>query len=385
MKINKIILILAVLAIGCKDEFLLDSKMNQNLLVVDGTITNESGPYTIKLSLTSNVDAPQNIPYTGCSVILFDNLGNSEVLTESFPGTYVTAIDGMQGVVGNEYRISIITSDGKEYETDFQRMMEPVEIDSVFTELYYQPHIDYPFGIPGLKFLINTKMATTDENYFLWKMNETYEYDIDYTLLYLQTRFGDYLTYNPRYDTIETCWKTQNVNYIITGKTTNLTIPQIVGQELYFVSTETKRLAKRYSVEVSQYTIDEQTYYFWKELEKQISNQNFLVTTQPYNIRGNIKNSENIDELVLGYFNVASVSKKRIFVDRPAIMFYYPKVVVITDQKAINEFKRTHEAPYFYVEISDGLVGILTHGACLDCRTEGGVLQKPDFWVDNKK
>jgi hypothetical protein len=382
MKYNKILLFIAVITIGCKDQFLLDSKMNQKLLVVDGKITNEKGPYTIKLSLTSNVDAPQNIPFTGCSVTLFDNMGKSELLTEDQPGNYVTAIDGIQGVIGNEYRISIITAEGKEYETDFQKMKDIIEIDSVYTEFYTYSHIDYPFGLPGYKFFLDTRTTTTTDNFFLWNMIETFEYDVDYSLLYIQDRDGDHITTNPRYDSIETCWKTQNVRYIATGKTSNLIIPQIIKQELYFVSTESKRLSKRYSVEVNQYIIEEQAYYYWKEIEKQISNQNFLVTTQPYNIRGNIRNTENLDELILGYFTVASVSKKRIFVNRPIAPFYFTRCFVLTDPAAIKEYKRTHGPPYYYVELDNGDPGLITYLSCLDCRNEDGVLKKPDFWID---
>lgn len=54
-----IILILPLMVSNaCRDEFMPDVDKYDNLLVVDGMITNEPGPYKIKISRTSNVNKP---------------------------------------------------------------------------------------------------------------------------------------------------------------------------------------------------------------------------------------------------------------------------------------------------------------------------------------
>ncbi|MCD4834182.1 MAG: DUF4249 domain-containing protein [Bacteroidales bacterium] len=381
MKIRNIILILSLIVLGCKDEFLLDSKTYESLMVVDGLITNEEGPYMVKISRSLPVNHLEKIPYENCIVTLIENTGTTEILTEIEPGKYMTSESGIKGVIGNEYSISIYTPEGKEYHSAFQELKELVDLDSVYAESTKLIDIDYPFGLPGYQFYINTKTAPTQENYFLWSMTETFEYDIDHELAYVETRFGDYLYNNPRYDTLITCWRTQNVNYIFTGTTSKLSIPQIAHQPLHFVGTDTKKLTKGYSALIQQYTIGENAYNYWQGIEEQSSNENLLVSSQPYTIKGNIENINNDEEIVLGYFTVASVSQKRIFVEKSYDPFYYNACLIITDILAISDHKKKFPAPYFWVKVDDGAFGI-TDKHCIDCRNEGGNLEKPEFWID---
>ncbi len=381
MKIRNLILILSLIVLGCKDEFLLDSKTYESLMVVDGVITNEEGPYMVKISQSLPVNYLAEIPYENCIVTLIENTGTTEILTEIEPGKYMTSESGMKGIIGNEYSISIFTPEGKEYHSDFQELKELVDLESVYAEPDSLLDIDYPFGLPGYQFYVDTETAPTQENYFLWSMTETFEYDIDQEIAYVETRFGDYLYSNPRYDTLITCWRTQNVNYIFTGTTSKLSIPQITHQPLHFVGTNSKKLTKRYSVLIQQYTIGENAYNYWQGIEEQSSNENFLVSSQPYTIKGNIENINNDEEIVLGYFTVASVSQKRIFVEKSYDPFYYNTCLVKTDPIEIRDYKKKFPPPYFWVKVDDGTFGIVDK-YCIDCRNEGGNLKKPEFWID---
>ena len=87
-------------------------------------------------------------------------------------------------------------------------------------------------------------------------------------------------------------------------------------------------------------------------------------------------------ETILGYFTVASVSQKRIFVDKIPADFYYPTCLVLTDSRAISDFKRNHGPPYFWVDAGENFPGLLTWNGCVDCRNDGGELDKPDFWIE---
>ena len=117
-KLKYILLMLSIITFGCKDEFLLELRNYEPIMVVDGIITDLPGPYTIKMSKTSPVNETVELPYEGCTVSIFENTDKSEVLTEIEPGKYVTSEGGIQGVIGNEYRISIITPE-IEYPTIF--------------------------------------------------------------------------------------------------------------------------------------------------------------------------------------------------------------------------------------------------------------------------
>ena len=90
-KILHIILLVFVISIGCKDEFLLETKDYKSYLVIDGMITNEPGPYSIKLTKSSPVSEYGEIPYEGCTITLFEKEGQSEILKEISPGNYQTS------------------------------------------------------------------------------------------------------------------------------------------------------------------------------------------------------------------------------------------------------------------------------------------------------
>lgn len=375
MKNILIIIICLLFCLGCKDEFLLISNNYTPGIVVDGLISNKPGPYTVRLSKSSPVTRNERIPLTNCTVTIFEN-NLSEILTETEPGVYKTSEEGIKGTIGNAYYILFETPNGETYTSKSQEMNQFVEIDTLYAKLEYKKDINYVHDLPGYQFYITTKLAENKHNYLLWQLEETYQYTSDYRLEYIFDG-EEFLYVNlgqlPEYKNIYRCWKTQNAGYIFTGNTTNLSIPLVSEQPLHFVGTNTKKLQERYSLNVIQYSIDKIAYSFWKSIEDQTSQNNFLTTNQPYTIIGNIKNIDNPDEVVYGYFTVASVTEKRIFVDRPITPFYYNKCIIMD--------KAPYLPPHFYASDENDNTGIVLE-SCIDCRLNGGVTLKPDFWID---
>ncbi|MBI9054831.1 MAG: DUF4249 domain-containing protein [Bacteroidales bacterium] len=374
----EILILLNILSSGCKEEFQLSHTDTSSLFVVEGFITNESGPYTIKISKSSHVDDPQIYPITNCNITIYDNTGFYEQLTEQEPGIYIT--DQILGKVGNSYKISITTPDDKEYVSEFQKMIEPGEIDSIYAEIEYHESDGSSFQNPGYQFYINTKQSDISESYFLWTLNETYEYTVDFTVFdvtQVDDRNEEFIRdYTPLYR----CWKTNDIKQIYTAETASLTNPLISNKALHFVNTNTKKLTHRYSLLVKQYTIDKTSYTFWKGIEDQLSGENFLFLTQPYNIKGGIVNVNDSTEIVLGHFTVASVNEKRIFVDRPEVSFSYEICWVILPKNDWGNAADEYGLVYLVKTHNDLVGSIKPH--CLDCRFDGGEIKKPDYWID---
>ncbi|NOX47147.1 MAG: DUF4249 family protein [Chlorobi bacterium] len=89
-----------LLLVSCEERYTPELNGNyQNVLVVDGKITNGAPPYTVKLSVSSNVEDPQYIALSGYEVKIMDNVGSIEILSETEDGTYMTSESGMQGVM----------------------------------------------------------------------------------------------------------------------------------------------------------------------------------------------------------------------------------------------------------------------------------------------
>ncbi|MFM9840599.1 MAG: DUF4249 domain-containing protein [Cyclobacteriaceae bacterium] len=143
-------------------------------LVVDGAITDAPGPYTVKLSRTrrlADFAAPPTV--LAKSVTIFDNEGNSEILTETTTDVFQTSPTGMRGAIGKEYFVRIEMHDGKVYESIPEKIRPPGTVDSIYYE--FQTKVSEK-GIANYYFRIfmNSHGEPEGENYFLWKLTGTY-------------------------------------------------------------------------------------------------------------------------------------------------------------------------------------------------------------------
>ena len=85
--IFQMLMMILVSLTACEDRYWPDlGDKYQDLLVVEGMITNEPGPYTLQLSMSTSVDHPVYQPLAGYEVIINDNFGNTELLKEVEPG-----------------------------------------------------------------------------------------------------------------------------------------------------------------------------------------------------------------------------------------------------------------------------------------------------------
>ena len=127
------ILILSVFACivctACKKDIHLNLQSAAGLVVIEGNVTNDSGPYYVVVSRTITFyDSNNIVPITNAKVIMTDNAGNRDSLVPFYyPGLYATQT--IQGTVGRTYHLSV-TVDGKEYDAT-STMNPPVPSDSV--------------------------------------------------------------------------------------------------------------------------------------------------------------------------------------------------------------------------------------------------------------
>src|ERR1700739_1121707 len=98
----KIIFALVILAAGvssCQKVINIDLNSANPDIVVDAEVMDNAGPYTVNLTQTVNFSDNNVFPaVNGASVLISDNAGNSELLTETSPGNYTTShLQGMDG------------------------------------------------------------------------------------------------------------------------------------------------------------------------------------------------------------------------------------------------------------------------------------------------
>jgi Domain of unknown function (DUF4249) len=134
----KLLLLAAALPLtSCEDVVELNVPQGQALLVVDGAITDQAGPYVIKLSQTAPYFENQvPPPVTGAQMVLTSSDGQRETLQERAPGEYVTS-GQLHGQVGGRYTLAIAAA-GEQYEAETE-IRRALPIDSIRAE--YRPEI----------------------------------------------------------------------------------------------------------------------------------------------------------------------------------------------------------------------------------------------------
>lgn len=125
------IIVIAVLFTGCEKVVDLDYKNNQSRIVIDGNITNEPGPYSVKI--TKSVSLTETGVYPAIDdavVIISDDAGNSEVL--SFQGNGIYHTSTLEGIEGRTYLLTVKVED--QTYTAQSTMPQQVPFDSVKIE-----------------------------------------------------------------------------------------------------------------------------------------------------------------------------------------------------------------------------------------------------------
>jgi len=370
-------IVIGIIANSCIEKFDPDIDDYDDQLVVHGLITNLDEPYIIRLSKTSPLDEPEFRPFTGATVYVEDDEGNNYAFPEVEPGIYQT--NSFTGEVGTSYRLDIVTAAGDVYQSDYQELLNSSDIDSVYTVTETRPTEDPYYDEVGLQFYVSTQMISSNQLYYMWQLEETYEFNSDYPIEY--TYSGRFTPY-PYPLEFFTCWATNQIEDVFLFDASDLSSNELQKVPLQYVNTETRKLSIRYSLMTNQFVINEDTYEFFKSVQEMNSGGDLLYSIQPYQITGNIECLSNPDEKVLGLFWVAGKSSKRIFIDRPENMLFYYEICPVNTQGVpfISNYSPS-DWPLYLTYNNVGVLGIVGR-SCVDCTQRGGFLAKPDFWID---
>jgi hypothetical protein len=182
---------------SCEDVIELELENVPPQLVVEANISDQAGPYTVTLTETGDFYNPNDFPpRTGAIVIISDDLGNRETLTEVSPGTYQTA--SIQGTKGVNYTLEI-TSEGKTIMASSRIPNQINSIDSIATsfeeesifqeEGYYVTA--YIQDVPNVRNYYRYKIFVNG-NVFVFNQDNEDEDEFEDDNLYLETdKFDD--------------------------------------------------------------------------------------------------------------------------------------------------------------------------------------------------
>ncbi|HEY9114456.1 MAG TPA: DUF4249 domain-containing protein [Bacteroidales bacterium] len=373
---------LTVIVNACVDRYYPEIDKYNDTLAIDGLITTDPGPYFIKLQLASTIYHPVLNPLSNAEVSVADDLGNIEFFEETEPGVYSSTSPDFRGIAGRSYQLTVTLSENNIYQSSWEKISAPLGIDSVYAEL--ENHIDpnVPYSLSGYQFYVDTKEASTDTTFLLWRLQSTYKYNSDYKCWHV---YVGKIELFPKPDSLFTCWKTEMVPEIIVGTTKSSYGNQLKRYPLHYVSGEGRELTLRYSVLVNQLVVSGTVYNYWKSIRDQNEIQGTLYTQQPYQIRGNIVNINNPEEPVIGCFTAAGIAKKRVYYNSPDIDYNYEICIVHeADYENMRNLRGSSPTEWpIYLSMDENHIKFYPEQRCIDCRERGGQLEKPDFWIDN--
>ena len=368
---------------SCIQSFTPEVEKYEELLVVDGGITDAPGPYTIKLSKSTRTqELSKFIPYPGCKVVVEDDIGNEVIFYEHARGIYQTDSSAMKGIPGRKYKLHISTPDGEDYESVEETLLKPIAIQSVYAELQHKSHPDLLYGRDGYQFYLDAETPPTANNFLLWSLQCTYKFRTDFQIDAYYANGRRNQVDNP--DTLRTCYRTLDIVDIFILNTNMQNTQDIKHVALNYEDNYTKALSIRYSLKVQQYAINEAAFNYWNTIKKLRDMQGDLYTQQPYQAKNNLTNLKHPEKQALGFFTVAGYTEKRIFVNPPGIADHYD-ICTITGEpiKHLDDKLKLRPDlwPFFLVDPAQYKGDFWVDQDCMDCRRTG-TLKKPDFWID---
>ena len=316
------------------------------ILVVDGFITDQPGPHAIRITRVARfagVRQGGEITLEDVDVRIIDDQGNVTVLAQqrfqakslfdenppfcawgiafSERVTDYLTPSTFQGVVGRSYTLEITTEAGQVYRSNPQEILPTPPIESLQLQFVEIPNLsDFPGS--GVDVLATWQDAPGPDFYF-WQINGIYRISTP------DTGPPACCVYDPRDGLADDCWI---VERNIPGNTEALSDARFNGQlqteKVGFIEDDGLRFAsinvstaRQYHVEVEQYRISEEAYFFYERTNTLADIDGEIFDPPPLSIRGNIFNVENEEELVIGFFGAFSVETAEVFVNRDMLPF----------------------------------------------------------------
>lgn len=313
----------------------------EKVLAVDGMITNKASTYHIFLTYAEPFNSGEKAtPVSAASVYITDNLDNSYIFTERNAGEYRSDSLQFTGIPGHIYQLHIVTSDGAEYESGPQRIFPEVNPDSVYAEFGTKETLDRYTGLKvnthGADILIDIPNHSDSLPRYRIMSNLVMQY---YYNVLIQKNWNDPPIHFDFY-----CWQTVNTNsyFSLTDEEYSLNSASIKKNQVCFLDDNFNVYAMQYSIKINwadttgtptkggnyqfhlihhrilylnQYTLNNETYLYYKSLNEQIQSEGKLFDPVATQLNGNIKCVSDPEIRAIGFFEASSVNNFAYIVD----------------------------------------------------------------------
>ncbi|MEH6679256.1 MAG: DUF4249 domain-containing protein [Sediminicola sp.] len=301
------------LFIGCVEEFTPRTLEFGSALVIEATLTDQLGPQTIFLSRTYPFEEEGPEAESGAQVTVVDEGSVEHSFGETEPGTYVSVGD-FAAEVGHTYRLSVRTSDGREYSSSAEALSGTGGMDALYAERLTDDQ-----GREGIGIFVDAYDATASSRQYRYRYEETYKVvapDYNRTDLIADPDGGCEPLKAPRRESDgETCYASAGSNSIILTNTNGLAEDRVERFMVRFIPMDNYIISYRYSILVRQYVQSDAAYGYYETLRDFSGSESLFSETQPGFLSGNVFSTANGEERVLGYFGVSAASGRRLFLN----------------------------------------------------------------------
>ncbi|MFC0519026.1 DUF4249 domain-containing protein [Mucilaginibacter angelicae] len=356
-------------------------------LVVEGIISSGNDSTIVKLSKTVKItDDVKTAVVDNCTVSVEDEGGNGIALKPEGNGLYTSPVLGLD--VTKKYRLHIITSDSKEYASDYVEVKKNPPVDS----------IGFTIKQGNLQIYVNTHDVTNNTRYYRWSYEEAWRFHSKYSSSYIVDQIQKKVVPRPSSEQNYYCFTGDLSSTIVIGSSAKLTQDVIYQAPVTTISPESEKIELRYSILVKQYALTKEAYQFWENLKKNTEQLGSIFDAQPSQLTGNIHNLKNAAEPVIGYISITNTQTKRVFIDNADLprewVAKYPYDCEADSALFYNPISMQDEVRLLIID-GNGIPiqGITKSGQtagytystldCVDCRIRGRV-QAPSFWIERK-
>ncbi len=303
--------IIAIIFSGCIESFDAEFVDFESAIVVEGTITNELKQQTVYVTRTFEFEAEGPTAESNADVKVVGG-GAIYTFTETIPGTYRSSTS-FAAQPGIDYQLLITTEDGRSYSSD-EAMLTPITtLDEVRAE-----RVTRDTGEDGIAILANSFDPSGNSVNYRYTYEETYRVIApEWNGLDLigdpDPDAGCNVLLVPKQNDERICYPTDLSNSIILTNTSNLGEDRVDDFMVRFINRNNYIISHRYSILVKQHVQSNTAFTFYETLSEFSGDESLFTETQPGFLEGNISSDQSAQEKVLGFFDVASVTEKRIF------------------------------------------------------------------------
>jgi hypothetical protein len=175
-RISWLIQLLILISSACIDR--LDKiipKVPSESITISGYISDQPPPYEVRVFNVFDIESKENMktPISVKRVELYDGKGNSEIFSEVNPGIYQTSEQGIKGETGGIYKIQVELNDGRIYESIPDTILAAGVMDSLYIK-YEKTYKNFTENY-AMDVFFDASYKNSANNKLMWRLTTTFK------------------------------------------------------------------------------------------------------------------------------------------------------------------------------------------------------------------